>query len=217
MLFSEFNKYTNFLAKRLKESKPGQNAHQLMSPKTEGQLFRKFEPSATAIPSAVLLLMSIIDNKIKILLTLRAKSLSNHSGQISFPGGKVELNESIEQAALRETQEETGIAPPNIHIIGSLSTLFVPPSDSIIHPVVAWINFENIQLKENPAEVEEIFFVAIDDLFDENNKRIERWDFNGTKVDVPFWKVHHKEPLWGATAMILSEYLVISKSYFDVK
>ena len=215
MSFTNLNKYTNFLLKRLKEIKSGHSAHLLMTPKVNGENYRKFEPGPDASKSAVLLLLTGKDNKIKILLTLRAKTLANHSGQISFPGGKIEEKETVIDAALRETEEETGIKPDFIKIIGELSPLFVAPSNSIIHPVVGQIDFNEINLKINNDEVEEVFFVDINDLYDDKKKIIEKWDLNGRKVDVPFWKIHKSIPLWGATAMILSEFLVISKPYFD--
>jgi 8-oxo-dGTP pyrophosphatase MutT (NUDIX family) len=207
--------FVRFLLKKLKEPKPGQVAHEEMAPKLGNELFRKFKPDNTASDSAVLLLLTERANSIEILFTLRSQSLTNHSGQISFSGGKIEKNEPVTTAALRETFEETGIDSADIITIGELSTLYVPPSNSLIHPVIGYIDKHLINIKINPQEVEEAFFLPLTFLFDENNKQIEQWDFSGLKVNVPFWEIRKRTKLWGATAMILSEFLVISKSYFS--
>jgi 8-oxo-dGTP pyrophosphatase MutT (NUDIX family) len=217
MTNSGLDKYTNFLLKRLKERLPGRSAHKLMSPKSNGQTFRNFERSADASNSAVLLLITMEQDVPEILFTLRSQTLNNHSGQISFPGGRIENNESIEEAALRETNEETGIDIKKIRIIGRLSTLYVPPSNSIIHPVVGIIKKDDIKITINEDEVEEVFFTKVTDLLDSDKKFVEKWDFENQELDVPLWKIHPTVSLWGATAMILSEFLVISKSYFTQK
>ncbi len=214
MTNSGLDKYTNFLSKRLKERLPGQTAHLLMSPTSQGKPFREFKPSANAYNSAVLLLITANQDNLEILLTLRSKTLNSHSGQISFPGGRIEQNESIEEAALRETNEETGIDIQKITIIGHLSTLYVPPSNSIIHPVVGFIQRKDIKTTTNTDEVEEIFFVQLNDLYDKNKKFIEKWKFENNEIFVPHWKIHPTVSLWGATAMILSEFLLISEPYF---
>jgi len=212
---SNINKFKLFLEKSFKTPNPGHSAHEMMSP-MQGQVpFRTFKPKKDAKDSAVILLLSQSDDEIQILLTLRSNSLNNHSGQISFPGGKVEIGESITNTALRECEEETGIEPKDIEIIGRLSPLFVPPSNSVIHPVVGLIDSGNINLKLNPYEVDEAFFVSLNELLDESNMKIEEWDLNGSKINVPFWDIHRTTPLWGATAMILKEFLVISKPYFS--
>ncbi len=212
-----FADFVDFLSEKLQEQKPGQSAHELMAPRLKGELFRKFKAGSKTSDSAVLLLLTGDFNHIELLFTLRAKSLINHSGQISFPGGKIEQAETNIDAALRETYEETGIESEKINIIGELSTLFVPPSNSIIHPVVAYISRNKIDIRINPDEVEEAFFSPLSFFLHESSKQSGQWNINGSIVDVPFWNIHKTTPLWGATAMILSEFLVISKSYFSEK
>ena len=124
-----------------------------MAPRLGKELFRKFKPNGDASESAVLILLTETDNNFEILFTLRAKSLVKHSGQISFPGGKIEKKETIFDAALRETFEETGIEPGSIYIAGELSTLYVPPSNSLIHPVVGFIDQDNIHITINPDDI----------------------------------------------------------------
>jgi len=201
----------NFLRKRLLKPLPGVEFQKLMAPTTPKDFFRTFKPSPSAHKSAVMVLLVKNDKEINLLLTLRSKNIS-HSGQISFPGGRCEDGESVEQAALRETFEETGIKPDLINIIGKLSDLFVPPSDNLITPIVAFTEIMP-DVIVNHEEVEEVFYIPLANLFGDELKRLEEWDFNGINVNVPLWDVHPTTPLWGATAMIISELLEIVKTH----
>lgn len=160
--------------------------------------------------SAVLVLLSL-QSPPALLYTLRNESLNNHGGQISFPGGRLEPGESPDQAAIREASEEVGIYPEYYSLSGCLSPLYVPPSDFLIHP---WLAFSserpNITLQR--SEVSEAFWVSIEDLADPANikKRIET--IHGQKLAFPYWDVH-SVPLWGATAMITSEVIAIYREF----
>lgn len=204
-----------YLEQRLLEPLPGNKAHLIMSPSVNGIPFRSFKPNSNAKQNAVLVLLSGNDINTKIILTLRSSKLKNHSNQISFPGGRIESNETKIQAALRETNEEIGLDKSAISIIGELSPLYVPPSDSIIYPIVGYIHKLPTNFMLNPEEVEEAFLTPITHLFNHSKKLVETWNFNGTDVDVPLWTIHSHTPLWGATAMILSELIVILEPYFN--
>ena len=198
------------LVEKLKMKLPGTKSHLKMSPKRNGVPFRPVKTPSSARSSAVLLLInkSPFDNEYKILLTLRSSSLRSHSGQISFPGGKMDDGETPIQTAIRETEEETGIIVKQNDIIGSISNLFVPHSNSAIHPIVALTNSE-YNLNINPDEVEEAWFEPISSLTNTNNIKEEIWELSGFDTEVPFWDIHHSTPLWGATAVILSEFMDI--------
>jgi 8-oxo-dGTP pyrophosphatase MutT (NUDIX family) len=203
--------FLNALRHRLQENLPGKDAHTKMAPRLGDELFRSFEPSVNATPSSVLLLLvgDSIEN-LEILFTLRSSNLPQHSNQISFPGGHRERDETVIDSALRETEEEIGIPSKQIEIIGLLSALFVPPSDTIITPVVGYLPLKP-EIKMNLTEVSECFFVQLNYFLDERNVQQEIWDFAGNKVLVPLWKVHPRVALWGATAMILAEFTEIVK------
>lgn len=201
--------FLSALRRKLQENLPGKNAHIKMAPRLGGELLRSFEPSVNATPSSVLLLLvGDSPENLEILFTLRSSNLPQHGNQISFPGGHCERGETPIDSALRETQEETGISPEQIEIIGLLSDLFVPPSDTIITPVVGYLPSKP-EFKLNSTEVSECFFVQLVYFLDENNIQEEVWDFAGKKVRVPLWKVHPTIALWGATAMILAEFTEI--------
>ncbi|MEJ2753476.1 MAG: NUDIX hydrolase [Candidatus Promineifilaceae bacterium] len=155
----------------------------------------------------VLLLLFCKGESLHVLLTRRCEDLASHAGQISFPGGRKEAAETLLDTALRETEEEVGIAAAELEILGALTPIYIPPSDYEVHPFVAWFN--NGRLPEfNPApwEVAEIIEVPLAELLDPAVRIEELWEIRGQKVLVPFFAVQdHK--VWGATAAMLSEFI----------
>jgi 8-oxo-dGTP pyrophosphatase MutT (NUDIX family) len=131
-----------------------------------------------------------------------------HSGQISFPGGKVETDdENLEQTALRETSEELGILKNKIQILGKLSPLKIQVSGFEVNPFVGFIN-EKPFWKPDPDEVAYLIEAPVTELLNPSISKIENWKLHNTNVDVPFYKIEN-EKIWGATAMILSEFIEI--------
>ena len=128
--------------------------------------------------------------------------MKHHAGQIALPGGRIENNETAEETALRETFEEIGIETSSIEILGRLSEFYVEVSQFQIHPVVGWLHSKPV-LKINPDEVEKVLFFPV-------LKFAPPYDFitletiKGT-LDVPCIQ-YSEEIIWGATAMILSEF-----------
>lgn len=154
---------------------------------------------------AVLLLLYCKQEEGHILLTRRTDKLQAHAGQISFPGGRREGQESLLDTALRETHEEVGIDPAGIQPLGSLQTIYIPPTDFIVHPFVGW-HEQPLQLRPNPHEVAEVLEVPLSLLLNPTTYQREVWELRGLMVDVPFFRIGaHK--VWGATAIILSEFL----------
>lgn len=140
------------------------------------------------------------------MLTLRTAGIK-HGGQISFPGGGQEGNETHEETALREAYEETGLVEENVQLLGRLSPLYVDHSNNMVTPVVGFLDIEQ-KFQANPNEVDEIFSVPISKLSGENFLKKEEWPLRETNYVVPFWDVH-RVPLWGATSMMLSELVVL--------
>ncbi len=155
--------------------------------------------------SAVLLLLYPRDGQTRVVLTLRRHDLNAHAGQISLPGGRLEPGETPAQAALREAHEEVGIDPSQVMLLGSLAPLYIPPSDFRVHPFVGW-HEEPAVFVPQPGEVAELLEVPLLSLLDARTRREEIWNRLGLELQVPFFSVgRHK--VWGATAMILSEFL----------
>ncbi|HEX6983632.1 MAG TPA: CoA pyrophosphatase [Balneolaceae bacterium] len=204
--------FLTFLERRLKEELPGRHAQLKMAPEPmNGGKPRRMEAPENASQSSVLvLLFPNEENKLELVLTLRSDDI-DHGGQISFPGGRAEKNESVIKTALRETQEEIGIDPKEVRVIGFLSELFVAHSNNRVAPVVGFLS-ERPQFKINPAEVEEVFAVELDSLLHKKNLTVEDWDLQTYTYRVPYWNVH-RVPLWGATAMMLSELLDLYREF----
>lgn len=207
---NSIEKFLSFLEERLKAPLPGYEAQKMMIPFRGEEPLRNMKPSPDARNSAVLILCrpNEAGDDLDILLTLRSENLKSHKGQISLPGGRTDGDETPVETALRETYEEVGIEKQRISILGELSPLFVPHSKSVISPVVAVTgSFEPMML--NPEEVDEAFVASLNHLADRKNIEYLNWIFNDMPVDVPSWKVHPRTPLWGATAIILSELIYL--------
>ena len=160
---------------------------------------------------AALLLVYPIDGDPHVLLTVRGSGLRKHTGQVSFPGGSVDVNESFETAALREASEEVGVAPAAVRILGRLSPLHIPVSGYRLHPVVGIVD-ERPEFVPAEWEVARLLEVSVDDLRDPMivNRETQTREAAGKKydVEVPYFSINgHK--VWGATAMALSEFLAL--------
>jgi 8-oxo-dGTP pyrophosphatase MutT (NUDIX family) len=208
---SEETKFTiNQIKLKLKQELPGDKPRSLLAPFINGVNQELTQPSKSSKQSAVLLLLWERNERLQIVFTLRSAQLLSHSGQISFPGGRTEINETPEETALRETCEEIGVPPYYIDILGRLSPIFVLPSNSYIIPVVGYSK-TYLDFKINRNEVAEVFTKPIDFFTFENIKE-KKWDVRGELIDIPYWSIHHSIPLWGASAMILAEFIEIYRN-----
>ncbi|WP_176719421.1 NUDIX hydrolase [Rhodohalobacter halophilus] len=164
-------------------------------------------------PSSVLVpLFPDQDEELQVILTLRTDSI-RHAGQISFPGGRSEVNETPVETALRESQEEIGIEPTTVNIAGNISPLYLDRSNNRISPFVGFLESKP-ELTRNPNEVEEIIFVQLDQLLKDQYLKREIWELQDRKLVVPFWDIH-RVPLWGATAMMMSELLELYQKFLN--
>ena len=119
------------------------------------------QPIMQHIPSSVMLLLFSIENELHLLFTKRAEHLAHQPGDISFPGGRKEKNETPLETALRETQEELGILPEQITLLGK-TVFMLTTSGPLITPFVGYVS--NITIEEisfNKDEVAEIFTVPL--------------------------------------------------------
>ncbi len=161
-----------------------------------------FDASAleTSKPAAVLIGLITRDDTLHVLLTQRADGLRNHSGQVAFPGGRLDAGETPHQAALRETFEEVGIAPEFIKLLGDLPP-YLSGTGYLIHPVVAALD-NGISLKLNAAEVQEAFEVPLTFLLDASNHQTQSRVWNG-KTRYFYAMPYHQRYIWGVTAGII--------------
>ncbi len=152
------------------------------------------------MPAAVLVPFVLGDNP-GVLLTKRNEKLRRHAGQVSFPGGRIEAEDaSPTAAALREAEEEVGLRPQTVEVVGRLGD-FLTGTGFRITPVIGLIP-PDVALITDPEEVEAAFEFPLSVLLDPRAPRRERQMRNGIARDVWVWP-HPKHYIWGATAAIL--------------
>lgn len=188
---------------------PGFRAHCKMLP--PGRRLKTFDDEKPHVKqSSVLILLFPEGEEIFTCLTKRPSTMAVHPGQISFPGGKVEKEDSSpEMTALREAREEIGIDTDLIQILGKLSDLYVEVSRFSIQPYLAWAN-EKPEFNVNNGEVEKLLFFPLSKFIREEKIAEVLLDTVTGPLCVKYYPFDG-EIIWGATAMILSELIEILK------
>lgn len=192
------------IKERLKAPLPGISSQIKLKPE-----LRKFsKETSNEKKAAVLTLLFPIKNRIHIAFIKRANYDGPHSGQISFPGGMHEkTDKDYMHTSLRETEEEIGVVQNEIKIIGKLSSLFIPISNTRVFPVVGYMNFTP-EFKIDNKEVQRMILVPLSLLYKKTNVFWESRVFENIKYRIPYFN-YKSDKIWGATAMILSEFLTI--------
>lgn len=152
-------------------------------------------------------LVPLIDRggEVQLLFTRRTEGLSQHGGQVSFPGGRMEADDADAIAtALRETREETGIDAALIHPVGFLDS-YETISGFCVTPVAAWVDMD-YRTQPDPREVAAIFEVPLAFFLDPANLRRFRVDFRAHKREI-FEFLHSEQRIWGATAAMLMNFV----------
>jgi 8-oxo-dGTP pyrophosphatase MutT (NUDIX family) len=159
-------------------------------------------------PSAVLLLFGTADDGAPdVLLTQRADTMRRHPGQVSFPGGAQDpSDDGPVAAALREAQEETGLDPRGVDVLGTLPALYLPPSGFVVTPVLGWWRTPSPVRVVDPAEVSAVVRVPLAELLDSANRSSVRHPsgYVGPAFEAGGLFV------WGFTAGLLSRVLALS-------
>jgi 8-oxo-dGTP pyrophosphatase MutT (NUDIX family) len=120
--------------------------------------------------AAVLILLGQTAAGPDVLLTQRSSTMRAHAGQVSFPGGALDLGEGPEQAAVREAAEETGLDVSGVHVAGLLPALYLPVSNFAVTPVIAWWRTASSVAVVDPAEVAKVARVPLAELADPQNR-----------------------------------------------
>jgi len=206
--------FINRLQSALDKELPGEKAHADLMPVNRPFSQEALRRATDYRKSAVGLVLYEEANSIRCVLIQRPEYEGTHGGQVSFPGGKMDATDvDLEFTAKRECMEEIALKPTLMKTIGLLSEVYIPVSKFLIQPYVFFV--ESLpELKPDEREVDEIFSFEIEDLLDENLlKRIDLKFKNGFKQkDIPYFDIGDKV-VWGATAMILSEFKAILKSF----
>ncbi|KAI9273502.1 NUDIX hydrolase domain-like protein [Helicostylum pulchrum] len=166
----------------------------------------KFKPDFKE--AAVLVPLCVVDGKPSVLFTVRNMTMRTHRGEISFPGGKEEPEDpTLQHTALRETQEEIGLSPSMVDVLGCYSALPNKTGSLRVHPYVGFIRAEQEDLlsKFNPDEVSSVFTLPIEYLIDPKVRMIKQ--FRDSKQKYTVYKlpdnIHGDKELWGLTSFIL--------------
>ncbi len=186
--------------------------HKKMSPKP-GTLTRK--PSKQGVPliGAVVLMFYEKKGRTHLFLIKRQDHLQYHPGQISFPGGRCEQGETFLETALRETEEEAGIEPSMLTVLGRLKPVYIPVSDFCVHPFVMWHD-SNPTFRLDEGEVAAMIEVPADTLLNDCTIGTEKRMRGNEAVIIPYFEIE-KHRIWGATAMIMSEMLERLRKILD--
>ncbi|MGB9775336.1 MAG: NUDIX hydrolase [Anaerolineae bacterium] len=187
---------------------PGPAAQITMAPRP-----RPFRPPDGSTPrqAGVLLLLYPIGGRLHLVLTVRPANLEHHAGQVSLPGGGWEEGDaSLAETALRETSEELGIPTGEIEVLGPLTPLYIPVSHNLVHPFVA-LAPGRPAFQPDPLEVAELLEVPLATFRNPAIRGEDRMERDGLEVVIPYYAVGgHK--IWGATAIILAEFLALLDS-----
>lgn len=193
---------------------PGPVAHLRMVPEHRVESL-KVPPPPDARPAGVLILLYPFEGELRLPLIRRTIHHADviHSGQVSLPGGCQKRDESLRETALREACEEIGAPCGKAEMLGDLSPLYIPRSHYLVTPTVSYITHRP-DFRCDAHEVADLIEVPLRILLDPGCIRCEQWELLGSVVEVPFYQVG-PHPVWGATAMILSEFLLLLEGHQD--
>ncbi len=152
-----------------------------------------------------------------VLIERMTTEKDRHSGQMSFPGGKYESSDgTYENGALREAREEIGINPEDVIILGEMTSLYIPVSNFQVYPFAGILDYAPV-FKPQEKEVQEVVEVPLTLLLAEETRQRKALTIRNKYVlkDVPYFNVKNKI-VWGATAMMLSEFIEIVGEYFEI-
>ena len=193
------------LRERLAGTLPGIEAQLRFAPRPAHKGWRAGDLPADARMAAALLLLYPAEGSVAVPLTVRARGLARHAGQISLPGGASDSGESIVDTALREASEEIGVDPTGVRVLGELTPVHVLVSGFTLHPVVG-VTERRPPFIAAPGEVDEILEVSLDDLRDASRIRHAVRVREGISIEYPYFDLLGHQ-VWGATAMVLGEFI----------
>jgi len=192
---------------------PGEEAHLKMAPiERLLELKQKARDAKTAKKAGVMVLFyPSEENEARLILILRKTYKGVHSAQVGFPGGKREPEDkTMEQTAVRETEEEIGVPRDRIQILKTLTEIYIPPSNFFVQPYLGIID-ETPHFEAQEDEVEALIEVPVSHFMDDAIEITKKLSTSyATDIDVPAYLLNGYV-VWGATAMMLSEVRQILK------
>ena len=203
----DFDEFADRLSKIKNLPLPGASSHYKMAPEVRVRELQTYFKLKKAPKKAAVMALFYPDteNLTRFLLILRKKYPGVHSGQVGFPGGRLEPgDQSLLHTALRETEEEVGAPVRKIEVIRKVSELYIPPSNFQVQPYLGIIT-QTPKFTKQTSEVEELLEVSLSEFMDDRNIiAIRKSTSYARDIEVPayFLGGYH---VWGATAMMLSE------------
>lgn len=198
------------LRDRLLMPLPGETAHDIFRATPVGDIRPLFDHKEPPRPGGVIILLyeEPASGMIRFPLIKRPEYTGAHGGQVSLPGGKAEPGEDAVHTAVRECEEEIGVKPDQLNVLGKLSDFFVIPSNFLVTPIIAMLP-EKPLFKPDPYEVSRIIEADLADLAAEDSiKQKEILAAGKYRMMAPHFEIEN-EVVWGATAMMLNEFRVV--------
>lgn len=192
------------------ENLPGESAHELMFPTKRKEETYALIAAKDYRESAVAIILFEKEEKVNFVLIQRPDYNGAHSGQVAFPGGKMEKSdENLSHTAKRESREEIGVKESDLQEIGPLTPIYIPVSKFRVSPYIYWWP-GGYEFVGDEREVDEILEVELSALLEEDRIKSTHFKVGGglTLKDIPFFDLAEKR-VWGATAIILSEFRAV--------
>jgi 8-oxo-dGTP pyrophosphatase MutT (NUDIX family) len=204
----DFDTFISRLSLRLNQPLPGREAQVKMAPYPVDE--NRFQENLKRPSRAGGVMILLYPHRGDVYLPLMKRPVYSgaHSGQVSFPGGKFEQQDiDLKATALRETEEEIGVSPERVELIGGLSDLFIIASNFKVSPAVGFTPHRPTFVPD-PIEVESVLEVSLTQLMDTSRRGVEKMTFGDYTIHSPYFDVEG-HIVWGATAMMLSEFLEV--------
>jgi len=195
--------FVQHLNDRILAGLPGLLAHRQMAPSVRPLVSFDEHDYPHAKKGSVLILFYPHEGDIYTVFIKRPDYEGVHSGQVAFPGGRIETNETAQVAALREAQEEIGLIKEQVHIFNQLSNIYIPPSNFFVFPFLAYTSQRPVFIPD-PKEVDYVIESPISVVLDPTIKGVMEIERQEGIIQAPYYLIQdHK--VWGATALMLSE------------
>lgn len=209
------NHFLSLLKQGLKSPLPGKEAQYHMAPfgrEDEGAISVAREKARM---SAVLILFYEHQTRLRLILIKRPNYRGVHGGQVSFPGGKIEDKDAtLKETALRESEEEIGVNPEDVELLGSLTPLYIPPSNFWVYPFVGFCELLP-NLTPCLTEVERILEADFEEILSPEVIKEGEVAASGNRTLVAPYFLINEHVVWGATAMILNELRTMMKGLYN--